>query len=379
MKLGYLQDVYAHEGPFVTVYLDTSADSADAGKEVELRWRSARERLVEHGASAEDLRAVDETVGSHEWRTGRRGNVLVATGGGIVFRDELPEAPEEFSDDELARLGPVPHLMPYLRLRGARVPHVLVLVDRTGADLHVVDAAGHSGVVTVQGDAAPLHKSHTAGEGHEKSHHDAVEEQWLRNAGQVAAEVDTRALRTGAEVIVLAGDVRMRRMVYDHLHKGLRERVVATEASHRDRNASEQTLREEVHEAVRSVVRERTESTVREFERERGQHDRAVDGWADTVGALQRGQVATVLRSTKEVGESPESLWIGPDPNQIAVERSTLTDMGVSSPVSVSADEAVLQALVGTDAELVLVEPERITLTGGIGAVLRYSDSGSGD
>ncbi|WP_438387755.1 baeRF2 domain-containing protein [Actinopolyspora saharensis] len=378
MKLGYLQDVYDNRGPFVTVYLDTSGNVEDASRTVGLRWRSAREQLSADGASEEDLGAVDEVVGAHQWRAGQRGQLVIAAGGEVVFRDELPDSPEEFSDDELARVGPLPHLMPYLRLRSPRVPYVLGLVDRTGADVHVVDAGRHSGSVSVEGESGPVHKSHTAGEGHEKSHHDAVEEQWRRNAEQVAAAVDEQALRVAAETIVLAGERQIRRMVHDQLRKGFRDRVVATEAGHRDRNASEQTLQREVAEAVDAVVREQVDSAVQDFERELGQRDRAVDGWADTVTALQRGQVGTLLRSRSEVGDPPASLWIGPDPKQIALDRSGLAELGVSDPEQVSADEALVRALVGTDAELVLVDPERKLLTAGIGAVLRYTESGGG-
>ncbi|NHD17459.1 MULTISPECIES: Vms1/Ankzf1 family peptidyl-tRNA hydrolase [unclassified Actinopolyspora] len=379
MKLGYLQDVYENSGPFVTVYLDTSGDDQDASKEIALRWRSAREQLSRNGAEEHDLRAIENVVAEHGWRAGKRGQVLVAAGGEVVFQDELPEAPEEFSDDELARVGPLPHLMPYLRLRSSRIPYVLALVDQTGGDLHVVDAGRHSGSTTVQGDGEPVHKSSQAGEGSEKHHQNVVEEQWQRNAKQIADEIDKQSLHVGAEIIVLAGDVQMRKLVHENMRKGLQDSVHATEASHRDRNASEESLQREVSETVRSAVRERVNATVEEFDRELGQHDRAVNGWADTVGALQRGQVRTLLRSRQEVGEPPETLWTGPEPNQIATERRTLTELGVAEPESVSADAAVVRALIGTDAELVLIDPERSRLTAGIGSVLRYSDSGGGN
>ncbi|SFT78020.1 hypothetical protein SAMN04487904_10846 [Actinopolyspora lacussalsi subsp. righensis] len=379
MKLAYLQHLYQHRPPFVTVYLDTSADAEDARKAIELRWRSARERLSELGADDADLDAVERAVGSHSWRVGERGQVLVAAGGRVVFDDELPRPPTEFSDDELARVGPLPHLMPYLRLRSARIPHLLALVDHTGGDIHVIDAGRHSGGTTVQGDGSPVHKSHSAGEGDQKHHDNMVEEQWLRNAGQVAAEIDRQALLVGAEVIVLAGDVQQRKMVHDHLRKGLRDRVVDTEASHRDRNASEASLQREVSEAVDSARRERSESVVGEFERELGQRDRATDGWPDTVGALQRGQVAVLLREVSHSAEEPETLWIGTEPNQVATEERTLRDMGVSAPERVAADTAVLWSLVGTHADLVLVDPRRNSLTGGVASLLRYSDVGGGD
>lgn len=34
MKLAFLQEIYRSPGPFATVYLDTSADAEDAGKEI---------------------------------------------------------------------------------------------------------------------------------------------------------------------------------------------------------------------------------------------------------------------------------------------------------------------------------------------------------
>lgn len=375
MKLAFLQDVYEHAGPFATVYLDTSADAEDASKAIELRWRSAREQLVEQGADELTLQAIEETIGDHQWRTGHRGRLLVAAQGRVVFSDELPQPPTDFSDDERVHFGSLPHLMPYLRLRGARIPYVVAVVDHEGGDITTVNATRQSGGTEVHGDGTPIHKARASGMGDERGQQRVVEEQWLRNATQVAGEIDKQALRIGAEAIVLAGDVQQRKLVHEQLRKGLQDRVLGTEASHRGRDATDEGLQQEISASIQSAVEARTDETLQEFERERGEHDRAVQGWRSTVGALQRGQVRTLLRTTSSGGEPVDTLRIGPAANEVAMDATVLEEMGVDSSDSVPADAALLRALIGTDAELVLVDPEKVELDGGVGAVLRYSDS----
>jgi hypothetical protein len=51
-----------------------------------------------------------------------------------------------------------------------------------------------------------------------------------------------------------------------------------------------------------------------------------------------------------------------------------LRAMAVQEPQQVRADAALLRALVGTDAALVLVDPGTVELDGGVGALLRYAD-----
>ncbi|MDR7303204.1 baeRF2 domain-containing protein [Haloactinomyces albus] len=375
MKLGYLQDVYEQSGPFATVYLDTSSDVENAPKQVELRWRSAREYLADEGADEATLQAIAERVGGHQWReSGPRGQVIVAAQGRVLLDDELPHPPEEFPGDERVFFGPLPHLMPYLRMRGARIPYVVAVVDHSGAEVSAVNAARESDSTTVESGGVPLRKTHAGGEGNEQRFHHRVEEKWQRNAAEVADEINDRALRTGAEAIVLAGDVQQRKLVHDQLHKGLQDKVIQTAASHRDRKASDEGLQEEISATLHSAVESRVAETVQEFERERGEHDRAVEGWKATVGALQRGQVRTLLRASATGNEPVDTVHIGPGANEIALDEKALQEMGVASSSSAPADAAIVRCLIGTDAELMLVDTDKVDLTEGIGAVLRYSD-----
>jgi hypothetical protein len=45
-----LREVTARDGPFASVYFDSSHDTEDAAAQLELRWRSIREQLADGGA-----------------------------------------------------------------------------------------------------------------------------------------------------------------------------------------------------------------------------------------------------------------------------------------------------------------------------------------
>ncbi|HEX8628120.1 MAG TPA: peptide chain release factor 1, partial [Catenuloplanes sp.] len=103
--------------------------------------------------------------------------------------------------------------------------------------------------------------------------------------------------------------------------------------------------------------------------------DAASGGLAAVVSALQRAQVDTVL--LVDDPSSTDTLWIGPAPMQVATSADELRAMGVEDPVEVRADAALLRAVAGTDAALVLVGPGEAPLPHGVGAVLRYADAGT--
>jgi hypothetical protein len=96
-------------------------------------------------------------------------------------------------------------------------------------------------------------------------------------------------------------------------------------------------------------------------------------GLADAVTRLQRGQVDTVLLIND--ASSTDMLWIDPDdPTVVSVDDRVLRESGIADPQKVRADAALLRAIAGTSANLVLVSPDDVELEHGIGAVLRYAD-----
>ena len=360
MKLAYLQQVYERPGPFVTVYLDTSVESEDAAKAVELRWRSTRERLAEQGADEPTLDALARHVDDHEWSIGHHGQVLVAQQGEMVLSDELPHPPREISGEEQAYFGPVPHLMPYLRLRGPRIPHVAAVVDQVGARIRIVHATQESECTSV--------------EGGERKTQPADEEQRKANAALVGEEITQHAANIGAKAIVLAGEPSQRTLVHERIGENVRDKVVETEAGHGDREASDESLQRQIADTVESIVRSRGDERVQEFEQQRGEGNRAVEGWSRVLEALRNEQVHTLLWGDQPTHSDVDHLRIGPSASEIARNEQELGSAPIGGP---PASAAVIRALVGTSAELILVDPEKVELEDGIGAILRYTTGSS--
>ncbi|MEV7235105.1 hypothetical protein AB0N06_14325 [Streptomyces sp. NPDC051020] len=75
--------------------------------------------------------------------------------------------------------------------------------------------------------------------------------------------------------------------------------------------------------------------------------------------------------------ESSLRLWAGCRPTQLALTEAELVSFGVRAPREERADEALVRALVGTGAELVVVPESALRLSEGVGALLWYTDPGA--
>ncbi|MDG4828305.1 Vms1/Ankzf1 family peptidyl-tRNA hydrolase [Solwaraspora sp. WMMD1047] len=369
MNVAFLRPLFDQPGPWVSVYLDASRDGANADHEVGLRWRALRSDLAGQGADPATLDALDQAVRDQPARPGRHGLVLLARAGRVALAEPLPAPPP--SDE--ARLGPLPHVMPLLAHRGEEVTHVRVLADRTGGDLDGITADEVPRQRTVDGgETFPLRKVQAGGWSHRR-YQQAAEVSWERNAGDVAAATVDLAESIGAEVIVVGGDVRAAQLFTQRLPARWRERTVRTDLGSRHAGADNTALDDATGRAIAEVTGRHTREVIDRYQAQAGEGT-APTGLAEVVAALQRGQVDTVLLVNDN--SSTDTLWVGPDdPTHLAVDEESLTALGVRDPQRVRADAALLRAIAGTDAQLVLVEPDDAPLEHGIGAVLRYADA----
>lgn len=352
MRLGHLRDVHQRPGPFATVHLDltTTPDRA---------WPSARDELASQGTDEPTLRALDEHVAQHVW-AGQPGQVLVAERGRVVLSDDLPQAPAGLPREESACFAAVPHLMTYLRLRGPRIPHVIAVVDRLGAGLRVVHATREAEIRSVEGADHPAE----TGDGRNE------ERARARTAERVAAEVSRQAARAAARAVVLAGEAQQRQLVLERLADEVRDSVVETEASHDDHDAVDEPLRRRIDETIEALVHSRISEAVQEFEQQRGEAEQVVEGMRGTLAALRGERVRTLLWSAP-VDPSERQLRIGLRTCDVAVDDA---ELGGSAVATAPASTAVVRALAGSGAELVLVDPDKVELVDGIGGVLAAAD-----
>ena len=367
MDLSYLRPLYTRPGPWASVYLDATRAVQDAPHQIQLRLRALRTQLSSQGTDAATLAAMDEAISESPRRPGRYGLAVFATGTDVALVEPMSTPPPV----DMAAFGPLPHAMPLVVQRGEEVPYVRVLSDRTGADVTGLSVGGVSRREEVEGgDSFPIHKVRGGGWSNPR-YQRAAEETWKRNAGDVAAAVAELAAAVGAEVIVIGGDVRAAPLIAEKLPRRWRGRVIVTDAG--DRNpATEDAFDDITLRAIADVAARHVRDAIDRYNVQRGEGSGSA-GLADVVTRLQRGQADTVLLANDP--SSTDKLWIGPDdPTLVSVDAQTLRDSGVEEPQQVRADAALLRAIVGTDADLVLVTPDEVVLEHGIGAILRYRD-----
>ncbi|GAA5054839.1 hypothetical protein HNP84_006111 [Thermocatellispora tengchongensis] len=356
MRLDAIRPLYEQgEGPFASVYLDTSRADESGAAEVELRWRRLREQLLDAGADAETLDAIGRLVTSPA--EAAPGRAVFATGGRVVYDEPLPHPPRR----EIARWSPLPHVMPLLAQRGESVPHLRVLADHTGAEVVVV-GAGAPRRTAVGSEDWPMQKTGQGGWS-QKRYERGVEETWERNAIAVAETVDKEARRVGAELVVVAGEPASRALVCEHLDAYSADRVVMAEHGKRAQGAAREPFERDAEEAVDDWVAHRREELIEHY----GEGPSAT-GLQETVRALRNGQVDTLL-----LADDPHAdgvMWIGPEGGQLAVDRAELVEWGVPEPRRERADAALARAVATTDAELWFVARE--SLGTDVAALLRY-------
>lgn len=330
MNLTFLRPLYRHPGPCVSAYLDTSTDTEDARDRIALNVRAVTDQLTGAGADQAIVAAVDRAVQEHAG-TGRHGLALFARTADLVVTHPLPEPPAQ----PIARLGERPAVLPLLTGLGEQVSWLRVLVDRTGADLELDAGRMHR---TVAGTGRyPVHKAAPGGWSQPRYQRSA-ETTWLQNAKEVAEELARTVDETGPDVVILAGDVRARQLLAEHLPPAVAARVVQTDAGSRAPGADPQPLDEATGQAVRELV-ERRYAEVLDAYRAGLAHGLAVAGVAAVRTPLAWAQVQTLL--------------ISPDvPEEVA--------------------DDLIQAAVSGDAEVLLVTPGQQELPDGVGAVLRY-------
>lgn len=364
MRIGTLRHLYDSDMLFVTVWMDTTHDTEDARQQTTLRWRGMRERLAEANAIPDDLFALDKAVAPAPLH-GDQSQLLVSSGGLVMLSEHLPVRPAR----EIARVGALPHLLPWLVARSARTPHLLVLVDRHGADIAVRDIPRQQELLEVEEDGYPLEKNAPGGWA-QRRYQSAADVTWEHNAKVTANAIDSLRRRYRPEAVVVSGDQRARSVLMEELPPGTRELSVEIDGVGRAEGASEASLVRDVEQALGRLREDEVEQAAQEYEFAR-EHGRVAEGIDDVVAALAQGAVDTLHVTRSELAHT---VWIGRGPLHLGVSQQDVTAMGVhpENTVRERTDAAVVRALAANDGRFVPVSPERLDLRDGVGAVLRY-------
>ncbi|WP_431931361.1 Vms1/Ankzf1 family peptidyl-tRNA hydrolase [Micromonospora sp. RP3T] len=368
MQLSFLRPLYDRPGPWCSVYLDASRDTHDSRPQVDLRWRALKGDLLAQGADQVTVEAVEEVVRRHQPMPGDYGIAVFASRGRVVLTEYLSAPPLR----DLATWAALPHTMPLVAQRGEQVAWVRVLADRTGADAMAVSAGGVPRRAQVTGRQSRQVRRVQPGGWSQSRYQRAAMEAWHHNAGDAAAATAELADRVGADVVVVAGDIRATGMIAAQLPERWQDVLVRTDAGSRAGGAEDTLMDDLTVQTVAEVADRRIAAALDRF----GVQEDVGAGLDAVVAALQRNQVDTML--IVDDASADGELWVGPEPTEIATDPAQLADMSVADPQKVRADAALLRALIGTDAELTVLAPEEAPeLADGVGAVLRYVDAGT--
>jgi Bacterial archaeo-eukaryotic release factor family 2 len=367
MDTGPLRELVRHRGPFASVYLDFSHDTEDAAVQLELRRRTIRSELAEQGADEDTVAAVDSAIGEREPAVGKAGLALVGTAGMLLLQEVLPRPPAL----PVVRFSELPYLLPLAELVEPAVSHVVVVVDKVGADLLAVDRGGE--VVTadsVSGAQHPVHKVRGGGWSHLSMQH-RVEETVKHNLQTVAAEVGRLARLVGARAVVVAGEVQARSGLLAELPTAVKSIAAEVAAGGRASGTEPGALDREVERVVEQVRRADRQALMDTYLAESGRDGgRAVQGLTAMAAALREANAEVVLVNPSKVEQ--QTLWSSPsDPAQVGVADAELRGRGLADFAEHRADEAIPLAAIAVGADLHI--DDVLQLADGVGVLLRHT------
>lgn len=351
-------------GPFVTLYLHTPAAIENAAQRSELIWKNTRRELEDAGAPTAVLEAVDPLVA--DAHLNGQTLAVVANAEGLLFRDHMAEPPTR----DLWRIASLPSVGPLIEWAQTGAPHLIVLADRAGADIIAV-VRGEEEANEAVNDQNPndpdLRKSQPGGWS-QRRYQQRAEDQWNRNAAQVAERVVELFNEIDARVVVAAGDVRALEKLRGHLPPEVLSCYQEIDGA-RSVDGDKDLVAEDVTRALATAVASDTVALLGKFKEERGQGDRAAEGVARVLEALAGAQVDTLL-----VADDPDdsrTAFFGPAPNVVALDAATVKDMGVDDPQEGRLVDVLIRAAWGTGAAVRIVPGHAVK--DGVAAILRFT------
>jgi hypothetical protein len=364
MDLAHLRPVYEEPGPYLTFHLDVGRATEDAQAQSDARWTTIRHDLEHARVPAPLVETIEQRLRENTHLPGEVRRTVIA-GRDRVLLDDVQVGHNPHA--EVVDRGPLPDLAPWLDQEDQALAFVLVVADRTGADIEVHRAVSE----------APQHREHVTGETFyiskvaegdwaQKQFQQTAENTWRHNARLVAETVVRLARGHRALTVLVAGEVRARSEVVDAIMRedhGL-ARVVEIESGGRAEGASADALWHEVYQRLREMVAARDADTVALLDEARGRGTGAATGLTEVLDALAQGQVDTLIADLETVRE----LTVRPGEHP-----GLAMPPGIDPDAELPADRVLIASAALTGARVDLV-PAAMAHGGGVSALLRWEN-----
>lgn len=362
VNTGTLRRLFSTVSPVISLYFDLTAPPEENSS---VRWRSMTDRLAEQGGDP----ATIETLAKRVSASVPGGGVLAAfaADGDLLLAVGMLGS----SQGDLAVYAPLPYVLPLLAWTQDRPPHVLAVVDRTGADITAFPGGGAR--PTVQSIAGPddeIERNAPGGWSQMRYQHRA-EDSWQHNAARVADALTNALTDLGAHLLLLSGDVRAIQYLIRYLPAGVRREVIIRHVcGSRSPDGSRQEQAVQVEAETHQAAREETRTILRRLAEERSPAGGAVEGVRDTLDALSCGRVRTLI-----VVDDPDdgrTAWFGPGPTHVSDRRDALV-LAAAPIVRARLADVVVRSAVLTRASVHVLQPGTTDApAGGIGALCRF-------
>ncbi|MGY1706432.1 hypothetical protein ACI79C_17845 [Geodermatophilus sp. SYSU D00697] len=307
-----------------------------------------RRRLRGDGAPESMLVTLDECIG----QTPVRGEAMAAfaSADGRSHVEHLSHGVEE-----QASLGPLPHASPLLTGRHRGVPVVVMVTDRRGADLLLLEPGAHDLVCQVIGEDLLISGSAPGGL-HRRL--DRAEQQWTANAWAISESLTWLVDCGRARLVVAGGEAGTLQVLRARLEPRIRTLLVAVPAAS---DLGSLAARARVMAADAAVLEE---AAVVEEVLAGLPDGHACVGAAPTLRAVVHGQAEEVLIAPDEADRHRvRRLSLGVAG---ARRRDVGSPTGPHAPLS-----DVLVRAAGATCTVVRTIRDGRRLDGGVGAVLR--------
>ncbi|OEV04188.1 hypothetical protein [Streptomyces oceani] len=387
MEVGFLSPLFDRPGPWASVYLDTTALSPDPHPRAERAAHAACARLRGQGADPRTCRAVYEAMTTPAEPPAPPGRAIFATDGTVVLAPPLATAPD---GGPHACWEALPHTGPLLELAETNPACVVARVRPDGATFELHGPYGVLDAGRVRGDW-PVHRSSPAD--WSVCHFRPTEpDDDTRGAELVADGIRNCAARTRPELVILAGDRAVRMAVLERLPAGLRSRTVhADERTGTadgppqvagERGGTTDPIAPEVARIRATHGRRHARSTMECFLSGRLPTDdgriAAAEGVPALIDAARQHRIGSLIVRPEGVDLHRE-VWVGQDPEQLAVRPTDAQLLGGQQPATARADDALVRSAATSGAEVLCVRPYELAPgtpdglpSGGLGALLRW-------
>lgn len=363
-----LTALYRRAGSASTVYADVTQDTSDPRRTGTIKQRTVREALMDAGAPEVDASVIVDLLEEPPGIGGSVSRLLVVREGAVEVNELLPGEPLA---ELMVTYGPVPALIPLLIQRPRDLCYVVAEVGRDGGEIRQfrlsrVQPVAHR---AVRGDTEFLTKVQSEdaflANGRYQHH---TEEIWKRNEGLVAAAIDEIVRDSGAELLVVTGDVRARQLLIDQLSTATVKILTVVPANTRPGGATTDELDADLHRHIDSILAADEHDALVGLETGRN------DGLAETdlaavIRSIQQGQVDVLIIAPSTMD----------DDTLIALDRepwvatSSEETLGAGELGAVRAADALVRAAILTDARVVVASSSEIPDGSSACAILRWS------